>query len=107
MREDRQRLRVKVTGQQQSIMTDELHPGTRRFGGEGKTHTWFSPFGERNQAATHMAAMMNRPMKMLHLSTMSAGTLSKACSYACMIAFLPVSHFGGWAVCSWGYWEQA
>lgn len=33
----------------------------------GNTHTWFSPFGDRNQAPTHMAAMMNRPMKMLHL----------------------------------------
>lgn len=31
------------------------------------THTWFSPLGDRNQAPTHMAAMMNRPMKMLHL----------------------------------------
>lgn len=33
----------------------------------GDTHTWFSPLGDRNHAATHMAAMMNRPMKMLHL----------------------------------------
>lgn len=33
----------------------------------GDTHTWFSPLGDRNHAPTHMAAMMNRPMKMLHL----------------------------------------
>lgn len=33
----------------------------------GQTHTWFSPFGARNHAPAHMAATMNRPMKMLHL----------------------------------------
>ena len=32
-----------------------------------KAHTWFSPFGDRNQAPTQRAATMKRPMKMLHL----------------------------------------
>ena len=50
--------------------------------GLGETHTWFSPFGDRNHAATHMAAMMNRPMKMLHLGTRSAETLREACTQA-------------------------
>lgn len=32
--------------------------------GRGEAHTWFSPFGERNQEATQRAAMTTRPMKM-------------------------------------------
>lgn len=36
-------------------------------GDADNTDTWFSPLGDRNHAPTHMAAMMNRPMKMLHL----------------------------------------
>lgn len=35
--------------------------------GERKTYTWFSPLGEKIQAATHMAVTMARPTKMLHL----------------------------------------
>lgn len=31
------------------------------------TYTWFSPLGANIQAATHMATMTARPMKMLHL----------------------------------------
>jgi hypothetical protein len=32
-----------------------------------RTYTWFSPLGEKIQAATHMAATTARPMKMLQL----------------------------------------
>lgn len=32
-----------------------------------KTYTWFSPLGAKTQAAVHIARMMARPMKMLHL----------------------------------------
>lgn len=63
------------------------------------THTWFSPFGDRNQAPTHMAAMMNRPMKMLHLGNAASAhvDLSLVVPYLCMgmDLSLPVSHFEG------------
>lgn len=34
---------------------------------EKSTYVWFSPLGDRNHAATHMAATTARPMKMLYL----------------------------------------
>lgn len=33
----------------------------------GLAYTWFSPLGDRNHEAAHMATMMMRPMKMEYL----------------------------------------
>lgn len=63
----------------------------------GATHTWFSPLGDRNHAPTHMAAMMNRPMKMLHLEAerqrMQTSNVHSPCPCTDMESSLPVSHF--------------
>jgi len=34
---------------------------------DGGTYTWFSPLGEKNQAASAMATTITRPMMTLHL----------------------------------------
>lgn len=65
MRDDRQSLKAS-TSQYKTRPGHAL--GRDRISRDvGNTYTWFSPLGDRNQAPTHMAAMMNRPMKMLHL----------------------------------------
>ena len=45
----------------------DIGRGDAGLEGECATYTWFSPLGANTQAATHMATMMARPMKMLHL----------------------------------------
>lgn len=47
-------------------------PGERRGKGQ-KTYTRFSPLGERNHAAAHMARMTKRPMKMEYLKAQRGG----------------------------------
>ena len=41
--------------------------GWRALGVERGAYTWFSPLGEKNQAATAMATTITRPMMTLHL----------------------------------------
>lgn len=67
MRDDRQSLEASTTSQHKTRVGHTLGQGIRDTWAAYYTDTWFSPLGDRNHAPTHMAAMMNRPMKMLHL----------------------------------------
>lgn len=58
MRDDRHKLRA---------VSISAH-GTGGYPEKCETYTWFSPLGEKNHEATHMATITARPMKMEYLT---------------------------------------